>query len=711
MIPQIRLITISIDNVLVIYDVSNDYQPLKSFSLVSSPTSNANISHSYHVVNFIATSVSCDARYLSISTGNIASLVVIDIIELTTVFKASNINSYSNASHQSVNSGTASINLSKSSHSIVGIDSMDTKSRYRNNLKNLEISKLVDNNVAVKSLNFASDKIHGNMLYVLLEKHVLILPIPNIVNNSARSRDFPILKRLDFAGTPSQLIFDVGSDLSLVTVMNSSIKESKKNFTLISMKLRNVKTSVLSDPILSSSFDNSMIDYNPNNGMEMDINTTTTKLQINWCNKIYEDHTGSVNDAMVSLPHGKVITVDDSGSICVWTIKAEKLKSFLLNNSNPVKGNNGSSSTSSSPTDDANSIHTENTTMKYNIESNESTKYDSKGEYPHPHENLDYANQQEPNKVEVRESNSEHKISFNNNKSTDNYLDDFEVAVNKDPSMWSAATVASSSTPIKIVERDFYDEVDNFGENIIDEETEEMKNEYMIRPVSISGHAARLEDMFNDDIDTEITLSGNHLTPSLDPSIMISESKEYQKYLGSQERDLLRQLNYEQMDGNSSNLSLQANELIRQYQQIGFDESVSPETPISKYTMADQDNSPSIDASVLGQNQFSSGQETQWIFESEMDEDIQAEFHSHNQTDQDQIKTYKEADSIDQLAPKIVTDFDKDIVEDMNSSILAKGLFVKGTSIKNKGGASLGNSEHFDKNICPKIDGIHTIYS
>ena len=291
------LITAGLDGNIVIYDADNSYEIVKCVSLVSSNISTMKLA------------LSRDQAYLAIAASNLASIVVYNLRDFTVVHKGITspaIPANNNASPSLP--GTATVKSWVSPADPV-VEEKNRKTSFMIALESLTNGGAT--NVPVSGIAFCDDK-PGMALIVTTDKHVISLPLdlPNdsmFASLSAGARtikkrapnngwDEKLVRRIDF-GTPRAMARDAMSGVLFMAVKAPSKSVVNSGDSADSLVIVDARHKTLHGDKLSLS-----------------------------AAQMYQDQPGSIVAVCPLTQYGKVISIDNNGSLAVWNVKFDRLQ-------------------------------------------------------------------------------------------------------------------------------------------------------------------------------------------------------------------------------------------------------------------------------------------------------------------------------------------------------------------------------------------------
>ncbi len=263
---HLRLLTGGLDAIITAYDALRGYETLKKITLNPGP------------VESIRLCISPDGTRLASAGSVVSSLTVYDTIELTALFKGSQL-AHPTASPASTGLTPTQVNQARKALS--------------------PVEQLTTNDAApVTGIDFLSEN-NTLSLLVSTDKHLICLPLE--VENQSTSRrrrkssawDERSVRRLEF-GTPTKMYRDPITGLVFM-IAHPSNREKTKSKTA------------------------------SNGVIIIDVKQKREKIFIS-TPQIYLDHPGSVVSLHAFAEFSKVVSVDDQGCMIIWNLRQDKLK-------------------------------------------------------------------------------------------------------------------------------------------------------------------------------------------------------------------------------------------------------------------------------------------------------------------------------------------------------------------------------------------------
>ncbi len=291
------LITAGLDGNIVIYDADNSHEIVKCVNVVSGNISTLKLA------------LSRDQAYLAIAASNLASIVVYHIKDFTIIHKG--ITSPATPANNASPSlpGTATVK-SWISPADPAVEEKNRKTSFMIALDSLTNGGA--NNIPVTGIAFCDDK-PGMALIVTTDKHIISLPLdlPNdhmfaTLSGGARSStkkkvasngwDEKLVRRIDF-GTPRSMARDAMSGVLFMAVKAPSKSVVSNDDTADSLVIVDARHKTLHGEKLSLS-----------------------------AAQMYQDQPGSIVAVCPLTQYGKVISIDNNGSLTVWNVKFDRLQ-------------------------------------------------------------------------------------------------------------------------------------------------------------------------------------------------------------------------------------------------------------------------------------------------------------------------------------------------------------------------------------------------
>jgi WD40 repeat protein len=262
---SLRLITVSVDGIMVVYDAS--YDPLKSFSLP--------ISKDFRLLRFAYLE---SGSIFAISTGVCSSLIVLNMIDYSFIVKDG---------QQFIDFPTSKTLDSPKSPSI----GKWSKDLFVN-----------PNDSVIKGLDFCCNGGFANLI-VALDSQLTQIPIPrdSIDRTLCKAnQSLPMLssKKIDF-GVIENFVLDPSIGMATVTFSSSSSSRDSKS------KINFAVFQINSDKI-----------------------ERWSKIRVSSA-QAYENHSGNVSCVIFCPQYGKVVSADDLGSIIVWNLASERMDKLV----------------------------------------------------------------------------------------------------------------------------------------------------------------------------------------------------------------------------------------------------------------------------------------------------------------------------------------------------------------------------------------------
>lgn len=395
----LRLFTVGIDGHVFVYDALRSYEPLRSFSIPASI--DTSLTFAFAALNDGGKVLAC------VGGDSIASLILIDTLELTILFRdgrwtsapevtqcapmAKLLQTDDTLQHSSERLGSAK--EIEHSHGEPILVSPDPAAKPSQVSSAHSASKLSNNllGMPVKGLMFIKD-MSTTFIGVCLEKYLISFPIEgDIINPSHHKRisrcawEECAVKRLDFGKISNMQYNPCG-------VFVASIKSD------ISLKPAIPRNNPSNNPSSDHAFipdSLAVVGVRQRPGKDVISKLSLSNPQV------FMDHPGSPVGAALCLESGKAISVDSLGCIMVWKLRPDRIRKLQA---------------SAMATPEPTPIDTVGTLKvnfgKHFLDGIEESQNDSHGI------------------IGGSVGNDEHDM-----------LEDFESAIQRDPSMWSAGTI------------------------------------------------------------------------------------------------------------------------------------------------------------------------------------------------------------------------------------------------------------------------------